>query len=155
MAILRSRDGKFYDIPDGELESMEVPAERLKEVLGDMGPEGEAGGGVEPYGWGFRIAAGVGATIGAIAGGTAGVTVTDNFYLERSGDRGCLTGRPRFLFGAGISGDCPHSLIRSRVSAGCASQRCRAVSCPKENAPPRERVSKSRMTCRIAPAGIA
>lgn len=55
MAILRSRDGKFYDIPDGELESMEVPAERLKEVLGDMGPEGEAGGGVEPYGWGFRI----------------------------------------------------------------------------------------------------
>lgn len=53
MAILRSSDGKFYDIPDSELSSMEVPAEKLKEVLSEMGPEGGQGD-VQPYGWGWR-----------------------------------------------------------------------------------------------------
>ena len=49
MALLRSRSGRFYEIPDEELSNFEIPAEKLKEALGDMGPE-DAEGGVQPYG---------------------------------------------------------------------------------------------------------
>ena len=60
MAVLRSVDGRFYDVPDEELDQFEVPAERVNELMEAMGggePEGgpmgegpPAGGeGVDPY----------------------------------------------------------------------------------------------------------
>lgn len=53
MAILRSVDGKFYEIPDEELGEFEVPAEKVNELMAAMGggePEGPEGeGGVDPY----------------------------------------------------------------------------------------------------------
>lgn len=67
MAILRSADGKFYDVPDDELANYEVPAEQVKGLLSasaqgpgpgpgpgfgpgpGMGPRG--GGQVQPYGY--------------------------------------------------------------------------------------------------------
>lgn len=42
MAILRSLDGKFYEIADAELGDFELAPDRLKEVLGpgeDPGPD--------------------------------------------------------------------------------------------------------------------
>ncbi|MGI9382993.1 MAG: hypothetical protein ACR2PO_07550 [Methyloligellaceae bacterium] len=52
MAILRSVDGRLYDVPDDQLTDYEVPADKVNELMSEMG-EGEAGGGgVEPYGWG-------------------------------------------------------------------------------------------------------
>jgi len=48
MAILSSKNGKFYEVPDGDLKKYELPAEKVKEVLAGMG--GEGGPGVEPYG---------------------------------------------------------------------------------------------------------
>ena len=63
MAILRSVDGKFFDVPDKELDKFEVPAEQVKELLGAAGQMGEAGpaapmpqaqsGDVDPY-WCWR-----------------------------------------------------------------------------------------------------
>lgn len=50
MAILISRDGRFYDIPDSELSGLEIPAEKLEDVLSEMDPGGTDGG-VQPYGW--------------------------------------------------------------------------------------------------------
>jgi len=48
MAVLSSRNGKFYDVPDADLKKYELPAEKVKEVLAGM--EGGPGGpGVEPY----------------------------------------------------------------------------------------------------------
>lgn len=38
MAILRSSDGKFYDISDDHLEGSLIPAEMIKEKLGSVGP---------------------------------------------------------------------------------------------------------------------
>ncbi|MCG8559520.1 MAG: hypothetical protein MI824_06960 [Hyphomicrobiales bacterium] len=54
MAILRSVDGKFYEIPDEELGQFEVPAEKVNELMAAMGggePEGPppGEGDVEPY----------------------------------------------------------------------------------------------------------
>lgn len=37
MAILRSSDGKFYDIADDQLEDRLIPAEQIKEKLGAVG----------------------------------------------------------------------------------------------------------------------
>jgi len=59
MAILRSTDGKFYDVPDEELGNYEVPADQVKGLLSGLGPAGGGGGGaVRPYshcgGGGFR-----------------------------------------------------------------------------------------------------
>ena len=49
MAILRSVDGKFYEVPDKDLEKFEVPADEVREKLGDMGAAG-AGGPALPVG---------------------------------------------------------------------------------------------------------
>ena len=54
MAILRSVDGKLYNVPDSDLSRFEVPADKVSELMAEMGT-GEAGGGegpggdVEPY----------------------------------------------------------------------------------------------------------
>ncbi|MEM9281415.1 MAG: hypothetical protein AAGA96_06285 [Verrucomicrobiota bacterium] len=37
MAILRSSDGKFYDVADDQLDDRLIPAEEIKERLGDAG----------------------------------------------------------------------------------------------------------------------
>lgn len=49
MAILRSVDGKFYEVPDKDLEKYEIPADQLREKLGDQaqaepGPGGPGAG---------------------------------------------------------------------------------------------------------------
>ena len=49
MAILSSRNGKFYEVPEKDLSKYELPADKVKEVLGEM-DEGHGGPGVEPYG---------------------------------------------------------------------------------------------------------
>lgn len=63
MAILRSADGKFYDIPDDELSNYEVPPDQVKGLLAASGPGPGAGAGpgpgprpqgggeVQPYGY--------------------------------------------------------------------------------------------------------
>ena len=51
MAILRSVDGRLYDVPDDQLGNYEVPAEKVSELMAEAGDEPEAGGGVEPYGY--------------------------------------------------------------------------------------------------------
>lgn len=64
MAILSSRNGKFYEVPDKDLGKYELPAEKVKEVLGGMEPGGE--GDVEPYGAPAQIVIhvnGAGATV--------------------------------------------------------------------------------------------
>lgn len=43
MAILRSMDGKFFDVPDDDLESLMIPAEEVKEKLGEAGGPGPGG----------------------------------------------------------------------------------------------------------------
>jgi hypothetical protein len=46
MAILKSADGKFYDVPDNQLDSLLIPAEQVKEKLEAAGaPTGGGGGG--------------------------------------------------------------------------------------------------------------
>ena len=46
MAILRSSDGKFYDVPDEEAHKYEVPREKVKDLLSKAGgPPGGGGGG--------------------------------------------------------------------------------------------------------------
>ncbi len=62
MAILRSVDGRFYDVPDEMLSRFEVSAELVRQVMAEMGgaddpgepgpePGGPEGPGeVEPYG---------------------------------------------------------------------------------------------------------
>ena len=37
MAILRSVDGKFYEVPDKDLAKLEIPADEVREKLGDIG----------------------------------------------------------------------------------------------------------------------
>lgn len=37
MAILRSSDGKFYEVADHELDDKLIPAEEIKQKLGDVG----------------------------------------------------------------------------------------------------------------------
>ena len=47
MAILSSKEGKFYDMPEDVLKKYELPAERTSEVLaefgGEMGPPAGSG----------------------------------------------------------------------------------------------------------------
>jgi hypothetical protein len=50
MAILRSLDGKFYEVPDKDLENYEMPEERVKEIVGPSAGQGGSGD-VDPYGW--------------------------------------------------------------------------------------------------------
>lgn len=45
MTILRSSDGKFYDIPDEEAHKYEVPREKVKELLSKAGGPPQGGGG--------------------------------------------------------------------------------------------------------------
>lgn len=47
MAILRSSDGKFYDVADDQLDDKLIPAEQIKEKLGEVGV-GPAPGPVGP-----------------------------------------------------------------------------------------------------------
>ena len=57
MAILRSADGKFYDIPDADLAQYEIPADQVKGMLAEGGGPGpgpgpgppQGGGSVRPY----------------------------------------------------------------------------------------------------------
>lgn len=39
MAILRSVDGKFFEVPDDDLEKFEVPPEKVKNVLDELDQE--------------------------------------------------------------------------------------------------------------------
>lgn len=39
MAILRSTDGKFYEVDDDQLEDKLIPAEEIRDKLGDAGGE--------------------------------------------------------------------------------------------------------------------
>lgn len=51
MAILRSSDGKFYEVDDNQLEDKLIPAEQIKEKLGNAGvgpSEGPVGPGPGP-----------------------------------------------------------------------------------------------------------
>lgn len=60
MAILRSSEGRFYDVPDDQLSQFEVPPEQVKGMLGGSGGgqagpgsgpnQGQAQGEVRPYG---------------------------------------------------------------------------------------------------------
>lgn len=51
MTILSSRDGKFYDVPDGDLKKHAVPADQVKGIMAEMDDGMDDGpGGVEPYG---------------------------------------------------------------------------------------------------------
>jgi len=43
MAILRSSDGRFYDVADDQLEDKMIPAEEVKERLGEVGVEPSSG----------------------------------------------------------------------------------------------------------------
>ena len=52
MAILTGLDGKFYEVPDKDLASYEMPADRVKEIVGPSAAQGGSGD-VDPYG--FRI----------------------------------------------------------------------------------------------------
>ena len=53
MAILRSSDGRFYDVPDNQLEQYAVPPDQVKGMLGGQGqgpgPAPSGGGEVQPY----------------------------------------------------------------------------------------------------------
>lgn len=59
MAILRSVEGKFYEVPDKELSKLEVPADKVKDIIGNEGNPGAPGPqagpseGVDPY-WCWR-----------------------------------------------------------------------------------------------------
>lgn len=39
MSLLRSIDGRLYDVPDGELAQFEVPEETLDRILADLEPD--------------------------------------------------------------------------------------------------------------------
>jgi hypothetical protein len=44
MAILKSVDGRFYDVPDSQLDRLLIPAEQVKERLGAAGALTGGGG---------------------------------------------------------------------------------------------------------------
>ncbi len=44
MAILRSVDGKFYEVPDKDLDKFEIPSDQVREKLGDLGQASGPGG---------------------------------------------------------------------------------------------------------------
>ncbi len=57
MAILRSSDGKFYDVSDDQLEGKMIPADEVKSRLTKAGPgpqEESASADVEAHGWCWR-----------------------------------------------------------------------------------------------------
>lgn len=54
MAILKSIEGKFYDVPDSDLSKMELSQDKVRELMEAGGPAG-AGGDVEPYGVKIRV----------------------------------------------------------------------------------------------------
>ena len=59
MAILRSTDGKFYEVADEELEEKLIPAEELKKKLGGVAKAEKADpdkveGEVNAHGWCWR-----------------------------------------------------------------------------------------------------
>ncbi|MEM7014734.1 MAG: hypothetical protein AAF585_25015 [Verrucomicrobiota bacterium] len=56
MAILRSMDGKFYNVPDDQLESHLVPADEVKAKLDDArtAKSSEAQDEVTPHGYCWR-----------------------------------------------------------------------------------------------------
>ena len=45
MAILKSIDGKFYEVPDNQLDSLLIPADQVKDKLQAAGGGGGGGGG--------------------------------------------------------------------------------------------------------------
>ena len=47
MAILKSADGQFYDVPDDQLDAHLIPAEEVKQKLEEAGSPGPEGGGME------------------------------------------------------------------------------------------------------------
>lgn len=58
MAILRSVDGKFYEVPDEDLSKHELAPEKVSELMAQRGPSGGGrigpggpgpGGDVDPY----------------------------------------------------------------------------------------------------------
>jgi len=52
MTLLRSKEGRFYDLPEDSLKKYEVPAQRVKEILAELESEtGGSEGDVEPYGY--------------------------------------------------------------------------------------------------------
>lgn len=87
MAILRSVDGKFYEVPDKDLEKFEIPADQLKDKLGDQAegdPGGPGGPGAGPGGGGaggsqvvIQIHGG-GANVGGGQGGPGGAPGDDS-----------------------------------------------------------------------------
>ena len=57
MAILRSMDGKFYNIPDDQLGEYEMGPDEVKDQIGSAGaqgpgPQGGGRGDVQPQGFG-------------------------------------------------------------------------------------------------------
>jgi len=52
MAILKSADGKFYDVPDSQLDTLEIPADQVKQRLTEAGGGGPLPGGPGPMGRG-------------------------------------------------------------------------------------------------------
>ena len=44
MAILKSAEGKFYDVPDSQLGSLEIPADQVKQRLTEAGGGPSSGG---------------------------------------------------------------------------------------------------------------
>lgn len=39
MTLLSSREGKFYDVPEGDLSKFEVPAKKVKQILSELDDE--------------------------------------------------------------------------------------------------------------------
>ncbi len=54
MAILRSTDGKFYDIPDDQLEDKLVPGNEVKAKLETVQPAKADDGELTANGWRWR-----------------------------------------------------------------------------------------------------
>ena len=50
MAILRSVDGKFYEVPDDKLDAFLIPEDKVKEKLNEAGAGQACGGGGPPSG---------------------------------------------------------------------------------------------------------
>ena len=84
MAILRSVDGKFYEVPDKNLDKYEIPADQLREKLGDQaqaepGPSGPgAGSGGPGGGGGSQVVIQIHGGGGAQGGGAQGGAGADN-----------------------------------------------------------------------------
>jgi len=50
MAILRGLDGKFYEVPDTQLDSYLIPEDKVKEKMSEACPPGGGRGGTPPGG---------------------------------------------------------------------------------------------------------